>query len=63
MEKPRHIIGALVGKVFVGDNRELSSFAGVFERYNKGYKLYKVMYEDGDAKELTYKEVLSIFAG
>ncbi len=50
MEKPRHIIGALIGKVFEGDDGKLCFFAGAVERYDEEYKLYKFVYEDGDAK-------------
>ena len=59
-EKLKHNMGSLVSKVFEGDNGELRPFAGTIESYDKEYNLYKVVYEDGDAEELTYEEVLSI---
>jgi hypothetical protein len=58
--KPKHMIGALVSKVFKGDGGDLCPFAGEVESYDEVYSLYKIVYEDGDAEELTYEEVLSI---
>ena len=59
-EKPRHGIGALVGKVFEGHDGELRPFAGAVERYDEEYDPHKIVCEDGDAEELTYEEVSSI---
>ena len=58
--KPRHEIGVLVRKFFEGRDGELRPFAGAVERYDEERDLYKVVYEDGDAEELTYEEVSSI---
>jgi hypothetical protein len=58
--KSKHRIGALISKVFQSDDDKLRPFAGVIDSYDEDRDLYKVVYEDGDAEELTYKEALSV---
>jgi len=60
VEAPKFKLGTPVSKCFEDGDGELRPFAGTVKHYDAKFKLYQVVYEDGDAEELTDKEVVSI---
>jgi hypothetical protein len=59
-ELPKHNIGSLVSKIFEGDDGELRPFVGSIVSHDQKENLYKIVYEDGDAEELTCEEISDI---
>ena len=57
---PKHNIGSLVSKVFEGDDGELRPFVGSVVSHDEKENLYKIVYEDGDAEELSYDEISDV---
>ena len=54
----QHHIGSIISKLFEDDDEVMRPFSGVVKSYDGEY--YKIEYEDGDAEEMDYDEVLEI---
>ena len=54
----QHQIGSIISKLFEDDDEVMRPFSGVVKSYDGEY--YKIEYEDGDAEEMDYDEVLEI---
>ncbi|KAL7535627.1 hypothetical protein ACHAWF_007438 [Thalassiosira exigua] len=61
-EERRYEPGTRVSKVFEDDDGAARPFAGTVTRFDARHELYQVVYEDGDAEELTGREVKDILA-
>jgi len=59
-EWQRYKVGTPVSKLFEDENGKMRPFAGKVTHYDAKFMLYKILYEDGDAEELTQNEVKEI---
>ncbi|KAL9181363.1 hypothetical protein ACHAXT_010168 [Thalassiosira profunda] len=57
---PKYKLGTEVSKEFENDDGEMRPFSGTVKGFDPDYLLYRIVYEDGDAEELTETEVAAI---